>query len=158
MRGFTLIELMLTLIILAIIAFFALPGFGNLVEGNRLVSSNNLLLSSIRLARSEALRRGETVTFSTDGGLGSGWCVHAGDNSIDCNSGANLIRRFEASTGLTYTASATDLSFDRRGFLVPQAAQTITIRPDDCVTGENRLTSINISPVGRTSVQNGACP
>lgn len=158
MRGFTIIELMITVVILAIIATVAVPGFGNLIEANRAVSGSNLLLSSIKLARSEALRRGDTVTFSTDGGLASGWCVHNGDNAVDCDDDAQRIRRFEATAGLAYTASVADLVFDRRGFLTPQVQRTFTVRPADCTAGENRLVTITVSPVGRTSSQTGACP
>lgn len=77
--GFTLIELLITMVILVIIATVAIPGFGRLIESNRLMTGTNLLASSIKLARAEAIKRGTNVTFSTDGGLETGWCVHAGD-------------------------------------------------------------------------------
>lgn len=112
--GFTLIELLVTTLILVIIATVAVPGFGNLIGENRLTTGTNLLMSSIRMARAEAIKRGTTVTFSTDGGMESGWCVHEGDDAGDCAN--NQIRGFEGPGNLTYTASAADLMFDRRGF------------------------------------------
>lgn len=155
--GFTIIELMVTVVILAIIATVAIPGFGNLIGENRLTTGTNLLVSSIRLARAEAIKRGTSVTFSTDGGLASGWCVHEGDDAGDCAN--DQIRGFEGPGNLTYTATAADLVFDRRGFLVPQVGQTFTVAPTGCATG-GRLLTVNVSPVGRTEIDPdiGACP
>ena len=90
-RGFTLIELMIVLVILAVILTVAVPGFSQLTLTTRLKSYANEILSSVYLARSEAIKRGVPVTLcvSTDGstcaGSGDwelGWIVRAQDGTV----------------------------------------------------------------------------
>jgi len=60
--GFTLIELVATLVVAAIIVAWGLPSFRNLIVSNRLVSQTNELIGALNLARSEAIKRGSTVS------------------------------------------------------------------------------------------------
>ena len=59
--GFTLIELMIVVALIAIIATVAVPSFQGLVESNRQKSTTNSVLGILNFARSEAVRRGEPV-------------------------------------------------------------------------------------------------
>jgi len=79
-RGFTLLELIITIGIFAIIAGFAIPGFQNLIEANRVTTQTNNLLSALKTARSEAVRRVVrsrwrrwTVISTKDGASMRGW-------------------------------------------------------------------------------------
>ena len=67
--GFTLIELMVTLLILAILVSVGVPTFLEASLGSRLGSAANNLVVSLYLARSEAIKRNTTVQVcaSTDG-------------------------------------------------------------------------------------------
>lgn len=58
-RGFTLIELMVAIALLAMIATIAIPSFAGLMREQRLVHASNDLLAAVNLARSEAIKRGE---------------------------------------------------------------------------------------------------
>jgi type IV fimbrial biogenesis protein FimT len=60
-RGFTLIELVVTMALLAIVTAYSLPSLNNFITRQRQVSSINLLLSSLYLARSEAVMRSNDV-------------------------------------------------------------------------------------------------
>jgi type IV fimbrial biogenesis protein FimT len=62
MRGFTLVELLVTLAVLAVILTIAVPGFQDFVRRNRLASETNNLVSALAIARSEAIKRGQIVT------------------------------------------------------------------------------------------------
>lgn len=73
-RGFTLIELVITVAIVAILAAIALPSFARVIASNRVASGVNEFISAVNLARTEAVRRGRPagVCASEDGGTCSG--------------------------------------------------------------------------------------
>lgn len=62
MHGFTLIELMMTLLVASIILTMAVPGFRGLIQNNRAATQSNELISALSLARSEAVKRGARVS------------------------------------------------------------------------------------------------
>jgi type II secretion system protein H len=66
--GFTIIELMIVVALIAIIATIAVPSFQGLIESNRLKSTTNNVLGILNYARTEAVRRGEPVAVQAAGG------------------------------------------------------------------------------------------
>lgn len=60
-RGFTLVELAVTVAVLAIIAAIAIPNFRSLINSNRLTSAANEASALVQSARIEALRRNTIV-------------------------------------------------------------------------------------------------
>jgi len=78
--GFTMIELMIGLLIIAILIGLAAPTFREFTRNNQVTATNNDLVTALNLARSEALRRGTAVTVcsSTDGlkcGVAGDWAA-----------------------------------------------------------------------------------
>jgi type IV fimbrial biogenesis protein FimT len=90
-KGFTLLELMVTLFIVAIVMAAAVPSFKSLSVRNRLVTYTNDFIATVNIARSEAVRRGSPVTIchSSDGAScggtwSDGWIAFAdADNDGD---------------------------------------------------------------------------
>lgn len=60
--GFTLLELMVTLVVLGILLAVGVPSFANIIRNNRITARTNELVATFTYARSEAMKRGDVVT------------------------------------------------------------------------------------------------
>jgi len=154
--GFTLIELMITLAMVAILATIAVPGFWSLIQNNRVTTQTNELVSALNLARSEAIKRGIEVRVTPVGGdFGDGWCVHLG---VDC-AGNDSIREYTEMRRMAVNGSPATLRFDGRGEkIAPAGNLLILIQPDDCTAGATgRARLVEIINTGRVSVTRTDC-
>ncbi|AZN63107.1 GspH/FimT family pseudopilin [Acinetobacter johnsonii] len=69
LKGFTLIELMVTIAVLALIATLAAPNLSQTLKNTKVKTSSGEILNFLQQARTEAVRLGKTVTIcgSSDG-------------------------------------------------------------------------------------------
>ena len=74
-RGFTLIELMIALAIGAILLMLGLPSFNEFLRNSEIRSTTESLVNGLRVARTEAVRRNQLVTFTLASGGDPGWRV-----------------------------------------------------------------------------------
>lgn len=89
-KGMTLVELVVTLAVVAILASIAAPSLQDMVANNRLLALNNQLVSALNYARGEAVKRVYDVSLcvrnsdgsgcATSGGFEKGWLVF-----VNCN-------------------------------------------------------------------------
>ena len=80
-QGFTAIELMVVVAIVAVLAALAGPSFTPLIERWRVRDAAEALTASLYLARSEAIKRGGGVTIDATGGWSTGWKLTYTQNS-----------------------------------------------------------------------------
>jgi type IV fimbrial biogenesis protein FimT len=59
--GFTLVEVMITIAVLAVVLGIAVPSFSGVIAQNRLVAATNEVVGAVQLARMEAVRRNARV-------------------------------------------------------------------------------------------------
>lgn len=60
-RGFTLIELMIAVAVLAILLTVGVPSFKTVIDNNRLVTQANAMVTLMHVGRAEALKQGKSV-------------------------------------------------------------------------------------------------
>ena len=73
-RGFTLVEMMVVVALMTILLAIAPPSFSGLIEKYRVEGMASALTASVSHARSEAARRGKTVTIQARAGCsGRDW-------------------------------------------------------------------------------------
>ena len=152
MHGFNLIELMVTIAIMAITLSIAIPSMSNLVLTSKLSGYANHLVASAYLARSEAIKRNLIVTLCTStngtscagsGGWEQGWIILTG---------TEIVRYQQATaTGIKITESngISSLTFQATGVGSTQATLTVC-RNTPTVGDQERV--VTISATGRPSV------
>jgi len=162
--GFTLIELMVTIAVLAIITAIAVPSMRALILANRLTAASTELVTALQLARSEAIRRNAPVTVcsTANGTACSGaaawdrWIILGHDNT----SGADeVIRDTSAQGGVQVSGPAAGIRFRPSGMLNAQAAVTACL-PVDNPSDNQRVITMMVGGGVATDKHNGggACP
>ncbi|MEJ8292506.1 GspH/FimT family pseudopilin [Delftia tsuruhatensis] len=144
-HGFTSIELMVTIAIVAILAGLAAPSFNPLLQRWRVRNGTEAMVSALYFARSEALKRGGNIQIkktpdSTDGctqaptneDWGCGWGVYSADDSGTLT----LLRSFAVPTRIQVSIkdSSGAIQIDRWGAVTGVSAKGVSVTP---VGGDN---------------------
>ena len=174
MSGFTLVELMITVAVLAILVAIGFPSFQGVLRSNRVATGTNELIASFALARSEAIRNtlGSGVCPSANGtsctnDWNDGWLVwQDADGNGNLDGTEPVLRYSQAKDKLDLVSGgAVKFVFDSRGRATGRSsanaalagAQTMTLEPDSCPSGQQLLRTITIAPTGQVRVAKGAC-
>ena len=160
-RGFTLVELMVTIALAALLMAIGVPTFRDVALGSRLSAAANNVLASVQLARSEAIKRNLAVTVcaSDDGATcagGGGW----EQGWIIVDSSGELIQRQDAlpdGYAMSQAGGAVPLVFEPIG--IGSTAATITVCRGDPLGRQERI--VNINAAGSVHIETstaGVCP
>jgi type IV fimbrial biogenesis protein FimT len=167
--GFTLVELIVTMAIGAIILTQAVPSFLYTIKSNRLTTETNKLVADINLARSEAINRsGNIVVCSSANPSASspscassttwstGWLVFAddGDGSFDASNDTLIRIGLGQASNSTISFISTDnaVIYTSEGLTTSTSTIVIAIC-DDRGTDSGR--QIQVNPTGRPRLITG---
>ncbi|MGH8185626.1 MAG: GspH/FimT family pseudopilin [Steroidobacteraceae bacterium] len=165
-RGFTLLELMTAIAVLAVLAGLGVPAFTNIVRNNQIAAESGNLVTALTLARSEALKRGVRVSVcgaagadacAEDADWSDGWLVFTDDfgdiGVIDDQD--EVVQVWPAPlSGVAVNTVDASVTFTRNARA--EFAATFNVLKDGCSGEQQRVISVGAS--GRVNLTRIACP
>jgi len=176
-RGFSLIELMVAIVVLAILTGIALPNFRSFMKRNAVTSQSNAILADLQYARNDAITRRVITELcgSTDGtactgsnAFEGGWVIYreTEPGPAATLSAADEVQRVtQAQTGVSIllvddTGTATnDVGFNQQGSVIGDKSLHFLICPTsgDGTVGESTQSvqgaELLLSASGRASIR-----
>lgn len=166
-QGFTLIELLVTISVIGVALVVGVPSMIDVIHNNRLTTQANTLAALLNTAKSEAIKRGRTVTVcpGSPAGCSADWSnglvlFMDADSGGDLDSGEEIIRVFgKISDGNTLNAvdgggtAVTILGYSDIGNSTRTSTTTFTLC--DPTTHYSRVMSLTI--VGHLSTSKSTC-
>lgn len=140
-RGFTMLELLITLAVLMVLLSWAVPSFNVVLKKNRMAINANSLISAINLARSEAINRGVDVDVSANAGSwNNGWTVAVAG-------GGETIRVFDTPNSVFVNGDTLTITFPSSGIREAGGDNNFTV----CDGGDNGR-QVRITATGRANI------
>jgi len=156
--GFTIIELMVTMVLGAVLMAVGIPSVRTFLRNAELTSASNNLIAAVNAARGEAMKRGSNAMIIPKPGIGwsRGWVVFIDQNRNGLYDPAGDITIFDqslpADTSLAVSGSAAYLLFDPSGYAKTTgggfSATTMTIKRTD-VSDFSQIRRIKVAQTGR---------
>ena len=180
-RGFTLIELMITLVIGVILLAVGIPSFKSITDNTRMAASSNNLVMAMLLARSEAVKTGLNVyiaPLSASDGWGSGYIVgfdldedgiydesfadetYFKDGPDDTDSDDEELRTFEVKANLEYTSDIGLITYEADGTVTLDTgdiSDVIAIEPTNCDGAAGKRRELRFENTGQVRVVTKDC-
>ena len=149
-RGFTLVELLTVVAVMAVVTTLAAPGMRSFGLSQKARTVSHDLVSDLLVARSEALKRNREVAVQPlEGGWTEGWAVTVEERRL-------VTRQVEAGS-LAFEGSPLEIRFNVWGRIAgPATTLRLTLGPADPQSDASRR-CIDVDPSGYARSTVGAC-
>lgn len=125
--GFTLMELMTTLVVAGIIASLAVPSFNSLIVGQQVRNASFDLTSSLFLTRDEAIKRNANVKImATSNNWKTGWQIFDNNNNVVQSQGTYANTAFTSNVTTSTGCATPCVVFNKAGRIDISSATTVT--------------------------------
>jgi type IV fimbrial biogenesis protein FimT len=173
--GLTIIEIAITLVILAIVLALGMPSYSAWIQNSQIRTAAETTASALQLARAEALNRNVEVRFQLMTSLtsacvsstsGNNWIVSVEDPAGKCEKTSPdespfIIRKQTRADGVgsaEFLASQKEIVFNGLGRITPVPADTITINITNplggsCVAQGGAMRCLQIQVMGSGQVR-----
>jgi type IV fimbrial biogenesis protein FimT len=150
-RGFTLIEMLVTLAIFAVLLMIAIPSMRPFLQSQSVKNASMDINSTVALARSEAIKRNATVDVTANSATdwSQGWVVSQ-------NTPAAVIRKQPALGNLVITSSSGSFSFDGNGRMT-STGSTFTVKPLNKAGSQPLCLTVTVGSTGRVESTKVTC-
>lgn len=150
LSGFTLVELMVAIAVLAILVTIAIPNYRAFVLNARMTAQANDFLASLNMARSEAVKRNAIVTLSAKGGgWADGWVITAAGTTLRDHAA------LEGSSTLVNVGGLSSISFRSNG-QVQEGVTSFNLCNPDTSIAPGRDIALSVAGTGSV-VKPGTC-
>lgn len=155
LKGFTLVELMVTIAVLAIVVTIAVPSFITMVARGRADTETSDFYRALNYARLEAINRGLNVRVAPDSTSNGNW---AGILNVFLTSNTTpalrVVPAMASNSTMTASGSAALIEFNNLGSMITPANTLVFTYTNGTITR-----NVVVCPNGRMILNNGTtCP
>ncbi|MDI1308767.1 MAG: GspH/FimT family protein [Methylotenera sp.] len=143
--GFTLVELMVVIAIIAIMASIAVPSFSATIANMRAKNAASSIYDGLVRARSEAVKRNLTVTLAPATSWAQGWQITSSDSTT-------VLEKY-TSTGTVTISGPTSVEYKSTGRAIGTGTFNISATSGSATT--YRCVSVTLS--GLPKIKASAC-
>ena len=157
-QGFTLLEMLITIVVLGIVLGTAVPYFGQIIQKNRIDVVAYSILDTLQLARTEAVKRKKTILL----------CPAKDDTLQECSSkndwnhgwilmvDAEILKVWQGNPQIDVISTNQQLTFLSSGLInAEHLPAQFTIQATECAVPYTKV--INVNRLGAPNMKSGGC-